>query len=156
DADEDSHLHDAERRARRRVGVTKGFLVFQGLLYLTLALLTYWFGSYFAAPSAFDEVKGFYQQYPLDRPWLSSQFTLLLVFMGLLLVYNALLWFNARLLRWAVGGMTTLTALAELFVIGMAYRPLAAESLGGAFTVGSIIVGAVALGGVLTAMLLGH
>src|SRR5262245_3076176 len=40
DADEESQRHEAERRARRRVGVTKGFLVFQGLLYLALALLT--------------------------------------------------------------------------------------------------------------------
>jgi hypothetical protein len=143
-------------QVQRRVGVTKGFLVFQGLLYLVLALLTHWFGSYFAAESVFDGIQGFYQQYPLDRAWLSSQFTLLLVFMGLLLIYNVLLWFNARLLRWVVGGLAVLAALAELVVIGMAYRPLAAESLGGFFTVGSIVAGALALGGVLTAMLLGH
>ncbi len=143
-------------QAERRVGVTKGFLVFQGMLYLVLALLTYWFGSYFADKSVFDGIKGFYQQYPLDRAWLSSQFTPLLVFLGLLLGYNVLLWFNARLLRWVVGGLTVLAALAELLVIGMAYRPLAAESLGGAFTVASIVAGALALGGVLTAMLLGH
>ncbi len=41
-------------------------------------------------------------------------------------------------------------------MIGMAYRPLAAQSLDGAFTVASFFVGALALGGVLTAMLLGH
>jgi hypothetical protein len=144
------------RQAQKRVGVTKGFLVFQGLLYLVLALLTYWFGSYFAAASVFDGIQGFYQQYPLDHAWLPAQFTFLLIFMGLLLVYNVLLWFNARLLRWVVGGLTALAALAELLVIGMSYRPLAAESLGGAFTVASIIAGALALGGVLTAMLLGH
>jgi hypothetical protein len=143
-------------QAQRRVGVTKGFLVFQGLLYLVLALLTYWFGSYFAAESVFDGITGFYQQYPLDRAWLSAQFTLLLIFLGLLLIYNVLLWFNARLLRWSVGGLTALAALAELLVIGMAYRPLASESLGGFFTVASIVAGALALGGVLTAMLLGH
>jgi hypothetical protein len=153
---EAERLARAERQARRRVGVTKGFLVFQGLLYLTLAALTYWFGSAFATAPLFDQVQGFYQQYPLDRPWLAAQFTLLLAFMALLLVYNVLLWFNAGLLRWVFGGLTVLAALGELLVIGMAYRPLAAESLGGFFTVSSVIVGALALGGVLTAMLLGH
>ena len=142
--------------AEKRVGVTKGFLIFQGLLYLLLALLAFWFGSVFATTTVFDGVKGFYQQYPIDRPWLSAQFTPLLIFMGLLLVYNVLLWLNQRLARWVVGGLTSLAGLAELLVIGMAYRPLAAESLGGALTVASIVFGALALGGVLTAMLLGH
>src|SRR5690348_15390422 len=45
--------------AEKRGGVTKGFLVFQGLLYLLLALLTFWFGSVFATTSVFDGVKGF-------------------------------------------------------------------------------------------------
>jgi DMSO reductase anchor subunit len=142
--------------AEKRGGVTKGFLVFQGLLYLLLALLTFWFGSVFATPAVFAGVKGFYQQYPLDRAWLAYQFTPLLVFMGLVLVYNVLLWLNRRLARWAVGALACLAGMAELLVIGMAYRPLAAESLGGALTIGSIFVGALALGGVLTAMLLGH
>ncbi len=142
--------------AEKRGGVTKGFLVFQGLLYLLLALLTYWFGSVFATPAVFDGVKGFYQQYPLDRSWLAYQFTPLLVFMGLLLVYNVLLWLNRRLARWAIGVLACLAGLAELLVVGMAYRPLAAESLGGALTIASFPVGALALGGVLTAMLLGH
>jgi DMSO reductase anchor subunit len=160
--DDEAEAHEGAKKqisakqAEKRVGVTKGFLVFQGLLYLVLALLAYWFGSYFAAESVFNGITGFYQQYPLDRAWLSSQFTLLLVFAGLLLVYNVLLWFNARLLRWVVGGLAALVALAELLVIGMAYRPLAAENLGGFFTVASIVAGALALGGVLTAMLLGH
>lgn len=143
-------------QAEKRVGVTRGFLVFQGLLYLLLALLTFWFGSVFATTAVFDGVKGFYQQYPLDRPWLAYQFTPLLIFMGLLLVYNVLLWLNRRLTRWVVGGLACLAGLAELLVIGMAYRPLASETLGGALTIASIIVGALALGGVLTAMLLGH
>jgi DMSO reductase anchor subunit len=143
-------------QAEKRVGVTKGFLVFQGLLYLLLALLVYWFGSVFATASVFNGLKGFYQQYPLDRAWLAAQFTPLLVFMGLLLVYNVLLWLNRRLARWAIGVLACLAGLAELLVIGMAYRPLAAESLGGTLTIASIFVGALALGGVLTAMLLGH
>ncbi len=144
------------RAAEKRVGVTRGFLVFQGLLYLILALLAYWFGSVFATASAFDGVRGFYQQYPLDQNWLAYQFTPLLVFLGLLLVYNVLLWFKLHVPRWIIGGLACLAGLAELLVIGMAYRPLAAESLGGAFTIAGIVVGALALGGVLTAMLLGH
>ncbi len=143
-------------QAQKRVGVTKGFLVFQGLLYLVLALLTYWFGSAFATPSVFAGIKSFYVQYPLDRTWLTYQFVPLLVFVGLVLVYNLLLLFNRRLSRWIAGGLACLAGVAELLVIGMAYRPLAAESLGGAFTIGSIIAGALGLGGVLTAMLLGH
>ncbi len=142
--------------AEKRVGVTRGFLIFQGLLYLLLALLVYWFGSVFATTEVFDQVKGFYQQYPLDRAWLAYQFTPLLIFMGLLLVYNVLLWLKLRLARWVVGALTCLAALAELLVIGMAYRPLASESLGGVLTIASMVVGALAVGGVLTAMLLGH
>ena len=143
-------------QAAKRVGVTKGFLVFQGLLYLVLALLTYWFGSVFATPTVFQEVKGFYIQYPLAQSWLTYQFLPLLIFMGLLLVYNVLLWFNRQLARWVVGGLAGVAGLAALLVIAMAYRPLAAQSLYGAFTVASIFAGALALGGVLTAMLLGH
>jgi DMSO reductase anchor subunit len=146
----------SEAQAARRAGVTKGFLVFQGLLYLILALLTYWFGSVFATPAVFQEFKGFYLQYPLERSWLNYQLIPLLIFMGLLLVYNVLLWANRRLARWVVGSLAGAAGLAELLVIGMAYRPLAAQSLDGAFTVASFFVGALALGGVLTAMLLGH
>jgi len=156
DAAEVSLKTPSARAAAKRVGVTNGFLVFQGLLYLILALLVYWFGSAFATPSIFDGIKGFYQQYPLDRAWLAYQFTPLWVFLGLLLVYNVLLWFKQRAPRWIVGALACLAGLAELLVIGMAYRPLAADSLGGAFTVAGIVVGALALGGVLTAMLLGH
>ena len=47
-------------------------------------------------------------------------------------------------------------ALAELFVVGMAYRTLADSRLDGAFVVLAFLAGALALGGVMTAMLLGH
>src|ERR1041385_7233651 len=45
--------------AEKRVGVTRGFLIFQGVLYLLLALLVYWFGSVFASTEVFGEAKGF-------------------------------------------------------------------------------------------------
>src|SRR6266704_2667346 len=43
-----------------------------------------------------------------------------------------------------------------LFVLAMIYRPLAAANLGGVFTVASFFAAALALGGVMTAMWLGH
>jgi DMSO reductase anchor subunit len=61
-----------------------------------------------------------------------------------------------RLLRLLFGSLAVLAGLAELFVMGMIYRPLEASSLGGALTVTTFFAGALALGGVLTAMWLGH
>ncbi|GAC1453840.1 MAG: hypothetical protein PVSMB4_14510 [Ktedonobacterales bacterium] len=58
--------------------------------------------------------------------------------------------------RYAVGALTALVGLAAVFAVGMAYRPLASTHLGGAFVVAAFLAGAVALGGVMTAMLLGH
>jgi len=49
-----------------------------------------------------------------------------------------------------------LAGLAMLFVLAMIYRPLAAANLGGVFTVASFFAAALALGGVMTAMWLGH
>jgi hypothetical protein len=60
------------------------------------------------------------------------------------------------LARHSVGGLTALVGLAAVFVVGMAYRPLAEARLGGAFVVAAFLAGALALGGVMTAMLLGH
>src|SRR5579863_8556040 len=60
------------------------------------------------------------------------------------------------LARHSVGGLTALVGLAAVFVVGMAYRPLADAHLGGAFVVAAFLAGAIALGGVTTAMLLGH
>lgn len=60
------------------------------------------------------------------------------------------------LARHIVGGACALTGLIAVFSVGMAYRPLADARLGGAFVVGTFLAGALALGGVTTAMLLGH
>jgi hypothetical protein len=46
--------------------------------------------------------------------------------------------------------------LVVLFAVGMAYRTLANSHLGGVFVVLTLLTGALALGGVMTAMLLGH
>ena len=61
-----------------------------------------------------------------------------------------------RPLRLLSGVATVLAGLATLFVIAMIYRPIAADNLGGIFTVAGFFAAAFALGGVLTAMWLGH
>ncbi len=71
-------------------------------------------------------------------------------------VYPASQFSIMRLLRLLAGSLATLAGLTELLVMGMIYRPLEAASLGGALTVATFFAGALALGGVLTAMWLGH
>jgi len=90
-----------------------------------------------------------------------------------MLPYNLLLWLDkkagvdgkekghtrtspVRLVRLFVGGLTVLAGLTTLFVLAMIYRPIAATNAGGAFTVASFFAAALALGGVMTAMWLGH
>ena len=61
-----------------------------------------------------------------------------------------------RLLRLISGLLAVLSGLTTLFVLAMIYRPIAASNAGGIFTVGSFFAAALALGGVMTAMWLGH
>ncbi len=61
-----------------------------------------------------------------------------------------------RTLRLLSGVATVVAGLATLLVMAMIYRPLSAGSLGGFFTVAGFFAAAFALGGVLTAMWLGH
>jgi DMSO reductase anchor subunit len=61
-----------------------------------------------------------------------------------------------RLLRIINGVALLLAGLTTLFVMGMIYRPLADANLGGVFTVAGFFASALALGGVMTAMWLGH
>jgi len=49
-----------------------------------------------------------------------------------------------------------LAGLTTLFVMAMIYRPIAPSNIGGVFTVASFFAAALALGGVMTAMWLGH
>ena len=63
---------------------------------------------------------------------------------------------RVRLLRFLVGAIGSLVGLAAIFVVGMAYRTLADSRLGGALVVVALLAGALALGGIMTAMLLGH
>ena len=61
-----------------------------------------------------------------------------------------------RTMRLVAGGLAALAGLLTLFVMGMIYRPLAAQSVYGAFTVAEFFAATLAVGGVMTAMWLGH
>jgi hypothetical protein len=154
---------------------SRNFIIFQGELYALIALLTLGAMNAFAAPQI---VHG----YGLDEPWLAGQGPLTLALLLLLLPWNVLLWLDKapggtgqgkgaqqarglgaalhepplRLARFGLGALIALVALADLFVVGMAYRSLAASRLDGALVVLALVAGALALGGVMTAMLLGH
>jgi hypothetical protein len=155
---------------------SRGFVLFQGALYLAFALLTLLAMNAFATPQL---VAG----RGLDERWLGAQGPLVLAFSLLMLPWYILLWRDPnssyrvkkkptsspppslgegrggeilRLARYAVGGLTALVELAALVDVGMAYRTLANSRLGGGFVVLAILAGALALGGVMTAMLLGH
>jgi hypothetical protein len=150
---------------------SRGFIIFQGVLYVIFALLTLGAMNTFATPQI---VRG----YGLDIWWLGAQGPLTLALLLAMLPWNILLWLDRtprksakgkavsgevtpasarlRLARYLLGGMVALLALGDLFVVGMAYRALAASWLDGALVVVAFICGALALGGVMTAMLLGH
>ncbi len=150
---------------------SRNFIIFQGVLYALIALLTLGAMNAFASPQI---VHG----YGLDEPWLAGQGPLTLALFGLMLPWNVLLWLDKvqrgkgaqqarslgaalrepplRLARFALGALIALVALADLVVVGMAYRALAESRLDGALVVLALVAGALALGGVMTAMLLGH
>jgi hypothetical protein len=146
-----------------RGGTTRGFLTFQGILYLVFGILTLLAMNSFATPQI---VRGT----GLDESWLRVQGPLILVFVLLMLPWNVLLWTSRRssnqkaaqggspykLPRAIAGAITCLAGLVALLVVGMAYRTLADSRLDGAFVVLAFLSGALALGGVMTAMLLGH
>ncbi|GCE20422.1 hypothetical protein [Dictyobacter kobayashii] len=156
--------------------VKRGFLVSYALIYLVLAGLTYWFQQSFSTP----ELLNTYPQ--LDKAWTGYQSLPLLLFFLLLIPYSLFLLMDktagvqekggakegevvldasrkntpVRVLRLLSGVATVLAGLVTLFVMAMIYRPLATGSLGGFFTVAGFFAAAFALGGVMTAMWLGH
>ncbi len=155
--------------------VKRGFLISYALIYLFLAGLTYWFQQVFSQP-------GLLNTYPqLDKAWTGSLSLPLLLFFLLLIPYSLFLLLDKkaggadrkedegeevvkkrrrpsalRSLRLLSGVATVIAGLVTLFVIAMIYRPLADTNVAGAFTVASFFAAAFALGGVLTAMWLGH
>lgn len=153
-----------------RGDTSRGFVLFQGVLYLVFGLLTVLAMNAFASPSVVHG-RG------LDESWLAAQGPLVVAFLLLMIPWNVLLWLDRqprpvrgkaareaaaqrptrlRLARFAAGALTSLTGAVALFVVGMAYRTLANSRLDGAFVVAAFLAGGIALGGVMTAMLLGH
>src|SRR6266702_2431600 len=147
--------------------VKRSFLITYALIYLVLTGLTYLFQQGFSSP----ELLNTYAQ--LDKGWTGYLSLPLLLFLLLMLPYNLFLWLDRnagvggrekeevqvsrlRLLRLISGGLVALAGLATLFVLAMIYRPLAAANLGVVFTVASCFAAALSLGGVMTAMWLGH
>jgi hypothetical protein len=158
---------------------SRGFILFQGGLYLFFALLTLLAMNNFATPELVSNIV-------LDSAWLRWQGPLVLTFSLLMIPWNVLLWLDptssprtrkkpaptddeetpaapaddliprVRLLRFLVGAIGSAVGLAAVFVVGMAYRTLADSRLGGALVVVALLAGALALGGIMTAMLLGH
>ena len=146
--------------------VKRNFLVTYGLIYLVLTGLTYLFQQNFSTP---DLLNTFRQ---LDKAWTGFLALPLLLFLILLVPYNLFLWLDkkagvdgkvagtkpstVRILRLTSGFLAVIAALATLFVLGMIYRPIAPNNAAGAFTVATFFAAALALGGVMTAMWLGH
>ena len=141
-----------------RGGTTRGFLIFQGVLYLIFGILTLLAMNSFATP---EIVRGT----GLDGRWLSAQGPLVLLFVLSMLPWNVLLWRSkqsgakgqgAPPPRVIAGLITCVIGILSLLVVGLAYRTLADSRLDGTFVVLAFLAGSMALGGVMTAMLLGH
>lgn len=149
---------------------SRNFIVFQGVLYMVFALLTVLAMNAFAAP-------GIVHGFGLDESWLGAQGPLVVIFALLMIPWNVLLWSDKqargkkggakdgaaqgpvptrRWARFVAGGLTSVVGVVALFDVGMAYRTLANSHLGGTFVVLAFVAGGMALGGVMTAMLLGH
>jgi len=148
--------------------VKRNFLVLYGIVYFFLAGLTYLFQQNFATADLLNTYT------VLDKAWTGYLALPLLLFTLLIIPYNLFLWFDrlagvdekgqkkrtswalVRSLRLIIGTLTVLAGLVTLFVMGMIFRPLAATNLAGVFTVASFFAAALAVGGVMTAMWLGH
>jgi DMSO reductase anchor subunit len=147
--------------------VKRSFLVTYAFIYVFLTGLTYLFQQGFSNAPLLNTFA------LLDKGWTGALSLPLLLFFLLMLPYTVFLLGDkkagvdgkveertivsrARILRLVSGGLTVLAGLITLFVLGMIYRPMVSSGLGGALVVGSFFAAALALGGVMTAMWLGH
>lgn len=147
--------------------VKRNFLVTYAFIYIFLTGLTYLFQQGFSNAPLLNTFS------LLDKGWTGVLSLPLLLFFLLLLPYTVFLLADkkagvdgkveertivsrVRILRLGSGGLTLLAGLITLFVLGMIYRPMASSSLAGVLIVGSFFAAALALGGVMTAMWLGH
>ena len=147
--------------------VKRSFLVTYTFIYVFLTGLTYLFQQGFSNPQLLNTFR------LLDKGWTGYLWLPLLLFFLLMLPYTVFLLADkkagvdgkvegrtivsrVRILRLVSGSLTLLAGLTTLLVLGMIYRPMASSSLGGVFIVGGFFAAALALGGVMTAMWLGH
>ncbi len=147
--------------------VKRSFLVTYAFIYVILTGLTYLFQQNFSTPALLNSFV------LLDKGWTGYLSLPLLLFLLLMVIYTVFLLADKkagvdgkvegrtimsrrRILRLVAGSLTSIAGLVTLFVLGMIYRPLASSSLAGVFIVGSFFAAALALGGVMTAMWLGH
>jgi DMSO reductase anchor subunit len=147
--------------------VKRSFLVVYTFIYVFLTGLTYLFQQNYSTAALLNSFSR------LDKSWTGYLALPLLLFLLLMVVYTVFLLADKkagvdgkvegrtlmsrrRILRLVVGSLTSLAGLVTLFVLGMIYRPLASSSLAGVFIVGSFFAAALALGGVMTSMWLGH
>ncbi len=161
--------------------VKRGFLVSYALIYLALTGLTYLLQQNFSTPqllNTFGQLDSAWTPY-LALPLLL--FFLLMIPYNLLLWLDRKAGVDGdgkqatetatleaavekplprptgmRMVRILFGALCLLAGLVTLLVIAMIYRPLASANLGGVFTVASFFAASLALGGVMTAMWLGH
>src|SRR5215467_3824750 len=109
-----------------RGGTTRGFLIFQGVLYLVFGVLTLLAMNSFATPEIVHGTG-------LDEKWLWAQGPLILLFVLLMVPWNVLLWRSKQssakgdtargpqLPRIVAGAITCITGIASLVVVAMAY-----------------------------------
>ncbi len=156
-----------------RHAVKRNFLVLYAFIYLFLTGLTYLFQSGFSTPDLLNSFK------LLDHSWTGYLNAPVLLFLLLLLPYTLFLLLDKKagiandgskpaeeaekprvsvlyVLRMISGGLAVLAGLISLFVLGMIYRPMGGSGLAGGLAVAGFFAAALALGGVMTAMWLGH
>ena len=153
--------------------VKRNFLVTYAIIYVLFTGLTVLFQLNFSNQELLNTFT------LLDKSWTAYLTPFLLLFLVLMVPYTILLlmdkkagvdgkfkqeeeeigktrWSNRRIVRLIVGSLDVLAGVVVLFVLGMIFRPLAAAGPAEAFAVGSFFASALALGGVMTAMWLGH
>jgi DMSO reductase anchor subunit len=156
-----------------RHSVKRSFLVLYAFIYLFLTGLTYLFQQGFSSPDLLNTFR------LLDHSWTGYLGTPLLLFLLLLIPYTLFLLMDKKagivndgskpesetakpaistlyVLRMISGGLAVLAGLVTLFVLGMIYHPLGGSGFGGGLVVAGFFAASLALGGVMTAMWLGH
>ena len=153
--------------------VKRNFLVTYAIIYVLFTGLTVLFQLNFSTQELLNTFT------MLDKTWTGYLTPSLLLFLVLMVPYTFLLLIDkkagvdgkfkkeeeevegtrrstVRMLRLIIGSLDVIAGVVTILVLGMIYRPLAASDPAEAFVVGSFFASALALGGVMTAMWLGH